>query len=76
MIDKIGINDLLVIFTYINMALVNFEIEQKSQSLLKINPNLLKIFLRHYPKYAESKNYELFSDEEDYKEIEGKINDN
>jgi hypothetical protein len=72
-LDKIPANDMLIIFAYLNMAIINFEVEQKGKNLEKINPNILKIFMRHYPQFAKERSYELFSDEEDYDEVEGRV---
>lgn len=51
---------------YFNVVCLRFEDKGKLTSQSKINPNLLKLFLRHFPKLAKEKNYELQSEDEDY----------
>lgn len=70
-LDRIKTKDLLVMFLYFNIGTMKFEGKSLTKSN-KHNPNLLKIFLRHYPKVAKDYNYKLKSDDEDYEEVHTK----
>lgn len=65
--DRIDTGDVLVMFLYFNLAVLKFEGKTLTKAV-KLNPNLLKQFLRHYPKVAEDFKYKLGSDDEDYEE--------
>ena len=70
MLDPISNIDILVCFMYFNVTCLRYENKSKLTNQSKINPNLLKLFMRHFPKLAKDTNYELESDEEDYQVID------
>lgn len=67
--DKISNVDILSIFIYFNLLTLRFENKQKIVNAQQVNPNLLKLFLRHYPQLANDEKYSLESDEEDYENV-------
>jgi hypothetical protein len=71
MIDKISNIDILVMFVYFNLSCTKFEYGLASYDGKKINPNLLKIFMKHYINYAKDKKYDIVTDDEDFEEVEG-----
>jgi hypothetical protein len=71
MIDKISNIDMLIMFIYFNLSCTKFEYNLGSYDGKKINPNLLKVFMKHYINYSKEKKYDIVTDDEDFKEIEG-----
>lgn len=71
MLDRIGTEDLLVMFLYFNLASSKFEGKIITTNT-KLNPNTTKLFLRHYPDVAKQYSISIASEEEDYEEVEGK----
>lgn len=58
--------DILICFMYFNLGaskLSGKEIENRSQ---KVNPNLNKLFLRHFPQFVKELKFSTESDDEDY----------
>ncbi len=72
LLERIENTDLLIIFSYLNLAITHFTCKNTGKSLEKINPNLFRLFMRHYPTFANERKYELFSEDEDYEEVEGR----
>lgn len=64
-LNNIGNIDIFVIFMYFNLITLRFE-DKEIKNRNKINPNMLKLFLRHFPEIAKKNRYDLESDEEDY----------
>ena len=58
--------DILMSFIYFNLAVSRFEGKVVTNHKSKINPNLNKLFLRHYPEYAGQYKLEIESEHEDY----------
>jgi len=74
MLHKISNMDILVMFIYFNLSVTKFEFSLGAYDNKKINPNLLKVFMKHYVNFAKKKNYDIVTDEEDFKETEGVSN--
>lgn len=72
MLDRIGTDDILIMFLYFNLGSLKFEGKSITTGL-KLNPNIMKLFLRHYPDVAKRYAMSIESDEEDYEEVEGKF---
>ena len=75
MLNKISNIDILILSFYFNFGLSKFEADISGVDANKINPNLLKVFLRHYPKFADELKYDVQSDKEDY-EVKDFVHDN
>lgn len=58
--------DIILSFLYFSLATSRFEGKIIVNTLSKINPNLNKLFLRHFPSFAKEKSLPILSDEEDY----------
>jgi hypothetical protein len=58
--------DLLLVFLYLNMVILRFENKEKIKGFAKLNPNLLKVFLRYYPDLAKDLQMKIQSEGEDY----------
>ena len=58
--------DILMSFIYFNLAVSRFDGKVVTNHKSKINPNLNKLFLRHYPDYAGEYKLEIESEHEDY----------
>lgn len=63
---KIDHLDMLIMFVYFNIVELLLEEKLKISDKTHFNPNLLRLFLRHYPDFAKKSGYSLLSDEEDY----------
>ena len=68
-LDKISNVDILSIFIYFNLITLRFENKEKIVNAQSVNPNLLKLFMRHYPNLANDVKYRIDSDEEDYENM-------
>ena len=66
MLAKVDAQDLLLLSLYVNFGLSRFENDLNGVDPARVNPNLLKLFLRHYPKLADEVRFDLDSDPEDY----------
>jgi len=53
-------------YIYFNVALLRISKKPINVDKESINPNLSKIFLRHYTDFAKTNNYSIESDDEDY----------
>lgn len=71
MLHKVSNMDILVMFIYFNLSVTKFEFSLGTYDNKKMNPNLLKVFMKHYINFAKKKNYDIVTDEEDFKETEG-----
>lgn len=71
MLDRISTEDALIMFLYFNLASMKFEGKTITTST-KLNPNLMKLFLRHYPDVAKRYSVSILSEDEDYEEVEGR----
>lgn len=58
--------DLLLIFLYFNLIILRFENKEKIKGFVRLNPNLLKVFLRYYPDLAKDLQMRIQSESEDY----------
>ena len=70
MLVKISNIDLLIISFYLNFGITRFEKGVSGIDGTKINPNLLKVFLKPYPEFSKNNNYDLVSEDEDYNVVE------
>lgn len=59
--------DIILSFLYFSLATSRFEGKVIVNMLSKINPNLNKLFLRHFPTFAQERRLDIESDDEDYK---------
>ena len=57
--------DIFVFFMFFNLITLRFN-DKEIKNRNKINPNMLKLFLRHFPLIAKKNKYDILSDEEDY----------
>ena len=71
MLDRISTDDCLIMFLYFNLASMKFEGKSITTST-KLNPNVMKLFLRHYPDVAKRYAIDAASEDEDYEEVEGR----
>ena len=67
LIDRLDNLNVLIAFMYFNVICTRFEKKESLSNKKRINNNLLKLFMRHYLKLAKECDYEIESDEEDYK---------
>lgn len=58
--------DILMSFIYFNVSALRLANKKISVDKDNLNPNLLKLFLRHYQEFAQSQKLDTDSDEEDY----------
>ncbi len=70
-ISEINNVDIIMLFLYFNIGNQKLKGLKVRLSTSKINPNLNKLFLRHFPDYAKDNKLKTSSDEEDY-EVEVK----
>lgn len=64
--NELSNSDILMSFIYFNVSalrLANKPIQVEKEA---VNPNLAKVFLRHYAEFAKQNNFDIDSDEEDY----------
>lgn len=66
MLAKIPPIDLLIIAFFFNFGITKFESGVSGVDPSKINPNLLKLFLKQFPDFALKHKYDILSDDEDY----------
>ena len=67
-LSKIGNVDILIMFVYFSIVELLFDPKIQISDNTIVNPNLLKIFMRHFPDLAKARKFDLNSDEEDYEE--------
>ncbi len=65
-LNRISNMDILISFLYFNLITLRFEDREKITNAKKVNPNLTKLFLRHFPQIAQDEKYNLASGDEDY----------
>lgn len=65
-LDRINNFDIFISFIFFNLVTLRFENKDKITNSDKLNPNILRLFLRHYPQLAKEEKYNLESEDEDY----------
>ena len=65
-LSKLSNADVLLSWLYLNLATMRLLGKSIRMSSSKINPNMNKIFLRHYPDYAKDHSINIVSEDEDY----------
>lgn len=67
-LDRVANTDILVMFLYFNIVELLFEERLRVAADAAYNPNLLRLYFRHYPDQAARFQYSLLSEAEDYEE--------
>lgn len=65
-LNKIPNRDILMCFLYFNLAVSRLDGKVVVNSKTKLNPNLNKLFLRHFPEFAKEHHFRVDSEDEDY----------
>ena len=63
---EISNKDILLAFLYFNVSCLRLQNKPLNVEKESINPNLLKLFLRHYGEFAKKNSLDVQSDDEDY----------
>jgi hypothetical protein len=74
-LNLINNEDILICFLYFNLVASKLAGKYIKSDKEKINPNLLKTFLRHFPNFAKERKFDTESCDEDYEPpVGGKTN--
>lgn len=65
-LNKINHKDIILCFLYFNLSAKRLKGKTVGFDKRKVNPNLGKLFLRHFESFAKDHNYNIESDDEDY----------